>query len=435
MNALAGAGVLIVGLCALATVALLLRAMPRAAFVLWGIVLFFVPVWVGVNAGTFWAAITVVTILAIISCGGSVRLSPIDGFVAAFTVLVVVEFAMQSMSLSATVIALMEWIVPYVWGRLVLARLQASFVTHWLALLTTVAAGLAVVEFVSGVNVFLFLPAQGPSFEEWGVLQDRGGFVRAEGAFGHSIALGASLAMGSAFVVAAPWRARTKVVALGLIGAAAVTTFSRIGMSTLVLAVALSIFTLPGITRATRATVAVAGIVAAAIVIPFLGGVFLTAGQEAGGSASYRGGLLDLVPLIQPLGAARDLEGAVINGQYLGFYASSIDNALLVVALRAGWVPTIVLTVCIIGACLPLLRHGGATAANIAVATQIPSLLTVAFITQYGMYFWFLVGLAVASELRRRAALEPASAVIALRPPGEGIARWPQGARIPAVRM
>ena len=411
MDALASLGLLLVGLCGLAVVALLMRAAPRGTFVIWGIVLFFVPVWVGASAGTFWAATTVVTILAIVSCGGSVRLSPVDAVAAAFALLVIAEYALRSMSLSSTVIALVEWIVPYIWGRLVLSRVSASFVTRWIAVLTTVAAALALVEFVSGVNVFILLPAQGPSFEVWGTLQDRGGFIRAEGAFGHSIALGASLAMGSAFVVASSWRTWLKVLALGLITAATVVTFSRIGLITLVLAVALSIFTLPHITKATRAAVATTGVVAAAIVIPFLGGVFVSAGEEAGGSASYRTGLFDLLPLIRPLGAAPNLDGVVIGGQYLGYYANSIDNALLVVALRAGWIPTILLVTAIIGAIVPLLRRGSATPANVAVATQIPSLFTVAFITQYGMFFWFLVGLAVASEVARREAADAAGGI------------------------
>ena len=42
-----------------------------------------------------------------------------------------------------------------------------------------------------------------------------------------------------------------------------------------------------------------------------------------------------------------------------------------------------------------LLRRGGANPAAIAVAAQIPSLFTVAFITQFAVAFWFLVGVAV----------------------------------------
>lgn len=431
MDSLSTLGLLLGALCAAVIVALVMRAAPRLMFAVWVAVLFFVPVWIGVSVGTFWAAISIVTILAIVACGASVRLSPVDGFVAAFAFLVVGEFALRAATLSATVIALVEWVVPYIWGRLVFARLEASFVVRCIAAATAMAAALALVEFASGTNPFLLLPPQGPSFEVWGTLQNRAGFVRVEGAFGHSIALGASLAMGSAFIVAAPWRTWLKVVLLGVVAGATVVTFSRIGLTTLVLAVALSIFTLPNITRATRVAVAMTGVIAGLIVVPFLGGVFFDAGQEAGGSAAYRGGLLDLLPLVQVFGSAPALEGVTIGGQYLGYYAGSIDNALLVIALRVGWIPTIVLVIALVLAMIPILRRGGGNPALIAVVTQIPSLLTVAFITQYGMFFWFLVGMAVAFETRRRET--PGSPPFDLTVPaarvGAEAATWNAGAR------
>lgn len=410
MNSVSTLALALGALAAAVVVVLVLRAAPRTAFVLWVVVLFFVPVWIGVTAGTFWAAISLITIVAMIACGGSVRLSPVDGFVAAFAILVVGQFALRATGLSATVIALVEWVVPYVWGRLVFARLEATFVVRTIAAATTVAAALALIEFATGVNPFLLLPAQGPSFEVWGTLQTRAGFVRVEGAFGHSIALGASLAMGSAFIVAAAWRSAWKVAALGMVAAATVLTFSRIGMVTLVLAVALSVIALPNISRSTRVAVATAGALAAVVVIPFLGTVFLDAGQEASGSAAYRGGLLELLPLVQLFGSAPSLEGVTVGGQYLGYYAGSVDNALLVVALRVGWIPTFLLVLALILAMIPILRPRASNPALIAVVTQIPSLFTVAFITQYGMFFWFLVGLAVSYEVERRstgAAADP----------------------------
>ncbi|MET0811966.1 MAG: hypothetical protein ABWY03_02855 [Microbacterium sp.] len=427
MDGLATLGLLFAGLCAAVVVALVMRAAPKIMFVLWVLVAFFVPVWIGVSAGTFWAAITIVTILAIVACGASVRLSAVDGFVAAFAFLVIGAFALRSTSLSATVIAIVEWVIPYIWGRLVLARLEASFIVRGIAAATVAAAAFALIEFATGVNPFLLLPAQGPSFEVWGTLQNRAGFVRVEGAFGHSIALGATLAMGSAFVVASPWRPWWKVVLLAIVAGATVLTFSRIGLTTLVLAVALSIFTLPHITRATRVVVGVTGVVAGLIIVPFLGAVFLDAGQEAGGSAAYRGGLLDLLPLVQVFGSAPALDGVTIGGQYLGYYAGSIDNALLVVALRVGWIPTAILVVALVLAMLPIFRRGGSNPAVIAVITQIPALFAVAFITQYGMIFWFMVGLAVAYETRRRASLDDPGGLTESSPTGReraGVAAW-----------
>ena len=42
---------------------------------------------------------------------------------------------------------------------------------------------------------------------------------------------------------------------------------------------------------------------------------------------------------------------------------------------------------------------GRASAATLAVAAQIPSLVTVALITQYSVFLWFVVGVAVATQV------------------------------------
>lgn len=412
MGVFASIGLVFVGLCALVVIGIFMSATPRATFVCWSAVLFFVPIWVGVSAGPFFAAITIITILAVAACGKSIRLAPADGFMAAFVLLAVVQFAMRGTSLSGTFIALTEWTLPYAWGRLVLARVEGSFIVKCLAGMTTAAAVFALIEFASGVNVFLLLPAQGPSFEVWGTLQNRGAFVRAEGAFGHSIALAATLAMGAAFVVAATWRTWHKVVALLLITGAIVVTFSRIGLVALIITVGLSVLVLPGLTRATRTAVVIAGLIGALVVVPFIGAVFLDAGQEAEGSAQYRSGLLQLLPLVQIFGATRDFTGVTLDGLYLGYYADSVDNALLVVALFMGWIPTLLLVLVLAFAMGPLLRPGRATPAIIAIVGQIPSLFTVAFITQYGMFFWFLTGLAVSMEMERTRGPAPPGVVV-----------------------
>lgn len=54
------------GIAAVAIVVFALRLLPRAAFAVWAVVLFFVPLWVGVNLGFYWAGITLLTVLLII---------------------------------------------------------------------------------------------------------------------------------------------------------------------------------------------------------------------------------------------------------------------------------------------------------------------------------------------------------------------------------
>ncbi|MDX2377459.1 hypothetical protein M4I32_11675 [Microbacterium sp. LRZ72] len=392
---------LAIGLCAGVIGFLLFRASPRLTFVVWALVLFFVPVWIGATVGFFWAAATGITLVAVVATARSLRLTSVDALVAGFAVLMLGLFVLRLVSLSDAVIAILEWVLPYAWGRVVLARVPGGFVIRVIAAVATVAAALALMEFATGTNPFVLLPAMGGSYEVWAPLQPRGGFLRVEGAFGHSIALGAALAMSSAFVLAAKWATPLKVIALAVITGAVVATFSRIGLVTLVLTAALSIFTLPEITRRTRIAIGVVGVVAAAIIVPFISDVFLDAGQEAAGSADYRTDLLTLLTQVKLLGAAGDWQDLTVGGTYLGYFANSIDNALIVMALRYGAIPTLLLVATMVVVAVRCLIPGRANPASVAVAAQLPSLLAVALITQYGMYFWFMVGLAVAWDVER----------------------------------
>lgn len=381
-------------LCAGGVVLFVFRASPRTALVAWVIVLFLVPIWIGVTVGSFWAAITLITLAALASNYADVRLTITDAFVAAFALLVLIMFALQLASLSNSVVAILEWVVPYAWGRMVLARVPALFITRTIATVATAAACLAIVEFATGTNLFVLIPGPGP-FAEWSGLQSRADLLRAEGAFGHSIALGASLAMASAFVLGTRWSTPAIVLSLTAVVGAVVVSFSRIGLVTVALTVALSMAAMPGISRAARWSVALGGAAAIAVVLPFLGDVFSDAGDEAGGSADYRTGLFALVSEVRMLGSAGDWQGQIEGGVYLGTFARSVDNTLLLIALRFGWVPVVLVCAVLVALVIGLLR-GRRNPASIAVVCQIPALFAVALITQFGPFLWFLVGLAVA---------------------------------------
>ncbi|MET4099765.1 hypothetical protein ABIB37_002002 [Agrococcus sp. UYP10] len=381
-------------LCAGGVALFVFRASPRATFVMWAFVMFLVPIWIGVTVGFFWAAITLVTLAAIASNFADVRLTVADALVATFGLLVLILFALQLATLSHSVIAILQWVVPYVWGRMVLARVPALFVTRTIAAFATVAAVLAVIEFSTGSNLFVLIPGSGP-FAEWSGLQPRSDFLRAEGAFGHAIALGASLAMASAFVLGTRWPAPVIVLSLAVIVGAVVASFSRIGLVTVALTIAVSLVVMPGIRRAARWWVGVGGVAALAIIVPFLGDVFSDAGEEAGGSADYRSGLFTLVSEVQLFGNAGDWQGRIEGGVYLGTFARSVDNTMLLIALRFGWVPVLLVSALLVVLVLNLLR-GRANPATIAVVCQLPALFAVALITQFGSFLWFLTGLAVA---------------------------------------
>lgn len=400
----------VAALCAAFVMLVVLRAAPRLTVILWIAVLFFVPIWVGVSLGPFWSAITLMTVAALASCTAGVELTPADGLIAAFVVLLVGQFALGLTSLSATVIALAEWVLPYVWGRLILTRVSAGFLFSVLAAAAGLAAALAVVESVTSTNVFVSIAIGSPSLiEVWAPLQPRGNLVRAEGAFGHSIALGAVLAMSSAFVLASSWRLVLRLLVLVPIAVATLLTLSRIGLVTFVLTLALSLIALPQLTVRARVLIAGAGLVAVIVVVPFVSDVFLDAGQEAAGSADYRLDLWGLAAVIPVFGSAPDIAGLTIDGRYLGVFAKSVDNAPLVAALRVGWVPAALLLAVVAAAVIPLVRRGQANPASVAVAAQVPGLFAVAWITQYAVFFWFAVGLAVSfASASRPSAFDPA---------------------------
>ncbi len=394
MGALIAVGVVAAGVLLL----LVMRAAPRFAFAVWCATLTGVPVWIGVSVGPFWSAITLMTVAAVIAFGRDVALRPIDGAAAALVLLLLALFGLRLISLPALVIALSEWVLPYVWGRLVLGRLAKPTFVDVVATFTLIAATLGVVEFVTGGNPFTAITAPGSSalYAIWGPLQERAGRVRVEGAFGHSIAFGATLAMGSSFVLAARWPAWLRLAGLAVVAAAVGLTLSRVALLTLALTVALSLVLLPGLGRRVRAGIVAGGVLAAGVLAPTLGRVFLAAGDEASGSAGYRLDLMSLLPLVQPFGGAGEIAGLTAGGTYVGDFARSIDNAVLVAALRVGWAGTGLLLLLVAVAAIEVVRRGGRNPASIAVACQIPSMFVVAFITQFAVAFWFCVGVALA---------------------------------------
>lgn len=374
---------------------LLFHASPRLTFAVWAITLFFVPVWVGVTVGFFWSAITLVTLAALAANVGNLRFVFADLLMLLFAAIAVVLLTLNMASLPATVIALLEWTLPYLWGRMVLGRLGTEYLTKVIAVMAIVAAALAVVEFLSGQNIFASFPGLSPDlYAQWGAPQFRADRLRAEGAWGHSIALGAALSMSSSFVMAARWPSIVRFLGLAVVAAGTVVTLSRIGLVTLGLTVVLALVLLPQLDRALRVGLALAAAIAALVIVPFVGTVLLQAGDEAAGSANYRSRLFSLVVQLRPFGSS-DNWTLVVGDVYMGTFAKSIDNAALLFALRFGWVPALLLVLVLILAALPVIRRAHVSPAAISVAAQVPTLFVVALITQFGMLLWFLAGLAL----------------------------------------
>ncbi|MFI8633275.1 hypothetical protein ACIGEP_11820 [Microbacterium sp. NPDC077663] len=382
--------------------AMFLARAPRASFALWVLAAFFLPIWVGVNVGFYLSAITLLTLGFLVLHGRRFRLAAADAAMLLFVGMVMLLFGARQVELSHLMSGVLELVLPYFWGRIVYTRLGSRTITGWIAGAAVAVGVLGVVEFVTGSNVFIGIPGYEPLRATWGTLQPRAGFLRAEGAFGHSIALGAALAMSAAFVMAASLRTWAKVAGLIVVGAAEVFTFSRIGIVTFVLTIVLSVLVLRGVGSAMRWVTAGALTAGLFVLVPFLDTVFADAGGEAGGSADYRGSLTVLLGQVQLIGGATGWQDLVVGDTYLGNFTASTDNAFISLLLRYGWLPTVTLFGVVVIAVIGAVRGGRMSPASVAVIAQVPGLFAVAFITQYGVLFWFVAGLAVSSVLTPR---------------------------------
>lgn len=387
---------------------LLFNRDARWAMVLWTVVLFFSPVYVSVSVqGVALTVLDVVTILVLAATARHARLhwSVID-------TLVVAAFACLFAGLAFGAVpghvqySVLSWLLPYAWGRVVVAQVGFDWIAACISVAAVVASLLAIAEFISGVNIFVLLP--GVDGAMWTALQYRGGLLRAEGAFGHSISLGSSLAISAAFVLAVKWPFVWKALAFAVVTTGTVMTFSRIGLVGILLVVVFSLLFLGRYIRPVqRVMVFAVTVVALLITLPVITTVFDDAGDEAAGSAEYRA---DLIPLIGKMALIGLSPAREVSANGIDYYAGyrSIDSALILTGLRHGLVPLLILVIALV-ICAWVVFTGRGNPASVAVLSQIPALATVALITQYAQLFWFIAGVAVASyklEEQRRPMLE-----------------------------
>ena len=381
------------------------RSSPRLVVAGWAAACFFVPIWVGVQAGVYFSLLTGATLVALAAWSTTaLSFSPIDILVVGFVVLVLTAFLFGGATWGHVLIVLFGWFLPYVWGRVVLARVEPGWLYSCIAVVATGAAMLAIVEFFTGFNPFVEIVTPNPAWRTWHDLQPRGGFVRVEGAFGHSIAFASSLAMGSVFVIVTRWPVWVRLACLTVVVTAVGMSFSRIGLIGLAITLVLAVLVLGRwITRSMRLGVALLLLVAAVVALPMLMEVFSAAGEEAGGSAEYRSDLVALMGELRALGIAPSWTVLPTGETYYGSF-QSIDSELVLTGLRFGILPLLVLIIAIVAGVVSVVL-GRATPAAVAIAAQVPAVAAVALITQYGYLVWFLAGVAVTSYSRDRTGL------------------------------
>lgn len=378
---------------------LLLVHLPRTAVAVYVAALGWAPIWFGGNLSYFYIPVHTVLALTAIAAllrhpGPPLRLTAVDGVLLGVCALILLEYPLGLTEVALPAQLVIEWLPALAVGRIAWVRVGQRFLGGAFLVVFGIAGALAVLEGLTGMNLWVsFVALPNAAFRAWGALQFRAGALRAEGAMGHSIALGCSLAMAVPMLLAARTKAWLRLLGALLVLAGGVATLSRLGMVLpLVGLAAMLLFNRRDLGRGLRAVLGVLLLAAGAAASWMQSTVFAAAGSEATNSAAYRLWLLSLVPSLEPLGQASSFQRSSDKTASFGAFAS-IDSQVLDLALKVGWVPVaILLALLLLAAARVVLRR--ADPATTALVVQFPAFLTVAFITQYGMVVWFFAGMA-----------------------------------------
>jgi hypothetical protein len=417
---------LVLGLLVAVAAYLVLRRSAKLAVVIAIVVLCFVPVWIGVNLGfngnlylPLGAVVAVVAAIALLPIR-DYRLSGVDLVVLFLGALMVFSLFAGNLAVSLAFVltAVTYFVSGFVLGRFAPGRVGLEWIHGLIAVVFTAVALLAIVEFATGWNPFVGFARPNSLYALWGPIQERGGILRAEGAFGHSIALGSSLAMAIPLTIGSRFRGWIRFAMVVVMLVATVLTFSRTSIIGAGLSVMLCVIFLPGFASLrARITLAASAAIATVLLLPVVMTVFDDAGDEASGSAAYRVDLISLVERMNIVGTSTAVRRAATGELYFDNF-QSIDSQIILTGITAGFLAVTVVVLALVYAVF-LVITGRARVSTIAIVAQIPSLATVALITQYATVLWLVVGLTAADFAARATAAraaQPAASTALVRP-------------------
>lgn len=387
-----------------AAVVALFRRTPLIAVTCFLLVVAFVPIWVvvptPVTSPSLASAVAGVVALALALRARTLRWTFADLLIAFLLITATGPVLVGLVPFSAALNVLIIWCTAYVVGRLVLLHVEASRLYAVIAIIFGLVGLLALVEFVTGWHGLSSWGPTNGARVTWGSIQQRGGLGRAEGAFGHAIALGSTLAMTAVLAMQARLPKLVRVGLIALMVAGTGVTLSRGSLACVGLGLLLGLlFVREPRVRELRRAMAVLAVVGLAVLAPFILGVFEEAGAEASGSAAYRGDLLALLNVVEIVGRSAAIQVTAQGTTYVGGFRS-IDNQVLIFGLNFGWLMIAMVVVLLCAATFALVSGRGTTPCA-AIVAQVPALLTVALITQYAVFFWFVLGLVVGAEQLR----------------------------------
>jgi hypothetical protein len=370
---------------------------PRVALTLWLLSLTMVPIWISVH---FLANVPFHCVVAVVAAAATVNRTRItvtvfEAYLGLFFAVsfLAVLFGDASDALWAQM--LVRWGIPFLAARILVSATGIRFATDLVAFIFALVGLLAVAELIFVWHPFVEWNFPTPEFATWHVIQARGGSDRSEWAFGHSIALGASLALSIPFIMMSSHRRSIKTIFLLLVFAGIVATASRASLLAAVLTVAicLSYF---GRERSVRTMVLAYTLAAAVIVVPYIAPVLQAyavgnSGEEQV-SAGYRDSLYSTY--------LTEIEWFGRSPAYytVGGTGPSIDSAVLRIGLAFGWVVLILVLIPVVLSTCRVIA-GRASTGEMAIVGQIPLFATVALITQYESMVFIVAGIAAQAIL------------------------------------
>ncbi|MGE2715284.1 hypothetical protein ACQI4L_14600 [Mycolicibacterium litorale] len=375
----------------------LLNLSPKFSLCVFLCAICFLPYWWGVDVFGYVPAAALVALMVL---PGSFVRALRNGNYAVVSVLALSAFVALLVLLGVTLpghgfILLAQWVPAFFVGFALTQQAGYAFVRDAVAVIFCLVAVFAIGEYFAGWNPYSGTAPLTEQYLKIGTLQNRGGITRSEWSFAHSIALANSLALAIPMVLTSRFRPAIQAIATALIFVAISTTFSRSGLITAGLALALTLWASHGkVSSRTRTTVAMGVVVTAAIALPWVEGVYNAASEETARSANHRLRLLELVPYLEGFGTARGYHEKA--GVFEWFGVISIDNAFLRLAVNFGWVLGALFLLSAAWIVFRAVNRKGSPA-EIALASVVPALLTVALITQFGILVWFYMGVAAAA--------------------------------------
>lgn len=380
---------------ALAGGSLLFLAMwgqPRRAFVIWLLSMTMIPPWVSLH---ILVAVPFHCLIAVVAVGAtifhvSVTISKLDLYFGLFISICFGVLASNGVDAHSLVLIAVNWVIPYLAARVLVAGTGTRFAVNAVAITFSLVGALAIVERALDWHPFVGWDfGSATAFQLWQGIQLRSGAPRSEWAFGHSIALGGSLALAIPFVARSSHSARVKTLMFILIGGGVFAAASRGATVAAILTAAICIVNAKKLSDARALSFVLSGVglvVALNFLLPALETLLIGTDYGDRSSALYRNEIystfLPRIEFFAPYDAYAPGENV----------ESSIDSAVLDIGLRFGWLVLFLAAFPLLVAAIRVLA-GSATLGEIALVGQLPVFATAAFITQYQNWIFIVAGI------------------------------------------